>query len=143
VKNVGRRMVAGILGSAPLTAPMAGKVAAEGLGRYPTPSHPAMNYIGDVGQSIQSAPMPPGVRDFQNARRGIEHIHRQRYEIMNMSLFDQNIASLRSVSPQHKIRMQYENMQRLSREQESLIDALARKFDVWEWWKGKDAPERY
>jgi hypothetical protein len=77
------------------------------------------------------------------ARRSIEHVHQQRYELMNTALFDQNIASLRSVSPQHKVRMQHENMQRLSRERESLLDALARKFNVWEWWKGKDAPEPY
>jgi hypothetical protein len=62
---------------------------------------------------------------------------------MNTALFDQNIASLRSVSPQHKVRMQHENMQRLSRERESLLDALARKFNVWEWWNGKDTLEPY
>jgi hypothetical protein len=143
MKMFGRRQAAGMIASAPLAAPMAGKMAAEvAMNR----AYPVAGMPGDVastGQALQRAFTPPGVREFQEARRGIEQIHRSRFEMWNTQLFDYNIASLKSVSQQHKVRMQHEYMQRIAREQESLIDALARKFNVWEWWKGKDALERY
>lgn len=105
----------------------------------PAPQSQPLGY----GETLRSVKEPANWALFSKQRRAIERVRHAHYERRNTGVSDENIKALRSVSAQHKVRMQVAFDERQLRESYSLLDALADKLGVLEFWKGSEPRPRY
>jgi hypothetical protein len=135
MKLFGRRKTFAVAAGAPL-------VMVSGMSQQnhpgPPPQPPYWNTSGTGGGIMDSIVTPPKWRDFCAAR---DELYKQRalqHEVHNTHVFDLNIQALRSVSTQHKARMQIESHRRAQREGKGILESLARQLNVWDFWKERE-----
>lgn len=116
-------------------AGIAGAPVALGLGVGGQPVDHTVGMVDKMPGLERSAFYPPGVEAFNKARRSAMRVYESRNRLMNTHVvIDANIDSLRSVSTQHKLRMQHDRFIKMQEEQDSLAESLARQFGVLDWW---------
>lgn len=104
----------------------------QSAGYYPPPLnvYPPLPDVGNVAQSIY----PPNWHKFEEAqRKAVAHAYK-RYGIQNNAV-SSNLRALKSISEQHRLHMADKEQERFEREHHSLLESLARQFDVFDFWK--------
>lgn len=142
MKLFSRRKVAAAIPVAPIAAGISARN--YGLDAPPPPIETMGMLVEEkVARDIERVHIPAGWRDFSRERNAFHAAMRMRERYSSAFPVDLDIESLRSVSRQHKQRMQVAKQERLMQERESFLESLARKFNVLEFWKGKDGLESY
>lgn len=124
-----RRWFTAMLGASPIAMSEVGNKVAED---QVTRNHGILTTVG-------AAPTPFELlqrkrrHNFNVARRAVETKFNDIRVYGHTQSFSHNIASLRSVSPQHKSRMQIEWSASMYKEERSTIEKLAKAFGIpWE-----------
>lgn len=142
MKLFSRRKTLTVAAAAPIVAGMsAANYGVEGAPIVP-PTLPGDWMKKEAASTLNRIVTPPKWRDFCNARDAFHQSQAQQQAVHNTHVFDLNIQALRSVSVQHKSRMQIESHRRATREAQSFLESLARNLGVWDFWKGGDGDSR-